>query len=492
MAVRIVHSVVSVFGSRTLTLFIGLLITPLLVRLLGSSAYGDYAFLISLLSIIMILTNVGVSDGIRKHVAENNRREKWAEYVFGFYLRIGMALAIVAASICVVISFSGIASLFFGEEYTNYLYILASLIIVRQIYSTAQSVLMGLGKESRSEPARVLNKALFAVIALLLAYFNYGVTGVLVGHLVGFTIVTVIVYYILSGELYISTILNHIPDDIPKRKLLRFNLFSFLLILLTTSLYHADILLLRTLTSSQETGYYRGALVIAEFLWFVPKTFQTVFLYSASEMWSNEEADRITSLISKTTRYNISLTLLLVIGLGALAGDFIPLYFGEEFTPATSYLLLLLPGALGFAIARPIFAIGQGKGSLRILVLATGISAVLNILLNLVLIPRYGATGAAVATSISYGSMIIFHIISARKIGFNPLRDARLTRISAVALLSAPVIFGLGRVIDSSIISLIIVPPIGFLVYSMLTVKLKVIPMSELMELVEEIPEPFS
>jgi O-antigen/teichoic acid export membrane protein len=208
-------------------------------------------------------------------------------------------------------------------------------------------------------------------------------------------------------------------------------------------------------------------------------------------MWSNEEADRITSLISKTTRYNISLTLLLVIGLGALAGDFIPLYFGEEFTPATSYLLLLLPGALGFAIARPIFAIGQGKGSLRILVLATGISAVLNILLNLVLIPRYGATGAAVATSISYGSMIVFHIISARKIGFNPLRDARLTRISAVALLSAPVIFGLGRVIDSSIISLIIVPPIGFLVYSILTVKLKVIPMSELMELVEEIPEPF-
>jgi len=51
----------------------------------------------------------------------------------------------------------------------------------------------------------------------------------------------------------------------------------------------------------------------------------------------------------------------MAVGLAALADIAVPIYFGAEAEPAITPLLLLLPGALGFAIARPILAVSQGK-----------------------------------------------------------------------------------------------------------------------------------
>ncbi|GAB7119119.1 hypothetical protein JCM9743_15820 [Natrinema sp. JCM 9743] len=70
----------------------------------------------------------------------------------------------------------------------------------------------------------------------------------------------------------------------------------------------------------------------------------------------------------------------------------VPIYFGAEAEPAITPLLLLLPGALGFALARPILAISQGEGTLRYPVAATGGAALLNLGLNL-------ATGCEVRPS---------------------------------------------------------------------------------------------
>jgi O-antigen/teichoic acid export membrane protein len=294
----------------------------------------------------------------------------------------------------------------------------------------------------------------------------------------------------LFQHLSFQSVFAQLPESFPKNELLSYNTLSVVLILLTASLYHVDILFLRVLTGDQATGHYKAALVIAEFLWLVPNALQMVLLHSSSELWSNNRTEQITTLSSQITRYNLSLLLLFAIGLAALARDFIPLYFGSGFDAAVMPLLLLLPGVLGFALARPIFAIGQGKGQLRVLILATGTASVINLSLNLLLIPTYGTRGAAVATSIGYGSMLILHVIAARRVGFNPVEDLRLTRISIVALVSSGIIFGLSSVINSPITSIIVVPPIGFVLYVVLILKLSVISPGETKLITEKLPEP--
>jgi len=160
------------------------------------------------------------------------------------------------------------------------------------------------------------------------------------------------------------------------------------------------------------------------------------------------------------------LLLLLVIGLAALARPFVTTYYGPEFEGAVEPLLILLPGALGFAVARPLFAIGQGNGDLRPLNYATGGAALVNLVGNLLLIPQFGIRGAAVATTTSYLSMLVFHFWSARSIGFDPASDLRLGRIALTGVVSAIPIFLLAKVITMDYLELAVVPPVGFVVYA--------------------------
>lgn len=144
--------------------------------------------------------------------------------------------------------------------------------------------------------------------------------------------------------------------------------------------------------------------------------------------------------------------------LAIVGSAFLPIYFGSEFIASYLPMVLLLPGVVAFAIARPIYGIGQGHGNMRILVIATGAAALLNAVGNLLLIPPYGMHGAAVATSIGYGSMVVFHVLTARHLGFYPIRGVPLVRISLTCLLPLAPLWVVYRAIDSPVLSLLLIP----------------------------------
>ena len=479
----------SIFSSNLARLLLGLAITPLLVRVLGSASYGDYAFLLSLLGISMILVNAGITDGIRKFVAEDPDSPDWANAVFGFYLKLGVVLAGGGALLFVVANVSGVTASVLGGTFVPFLYLLAVLIVARQGLSIVRSSLMGKGLEHISEPLRAIEKLLFGVFGVSLAYIGFDVSGVLAGHIIGVGVVLLVGTYFLSVHYDLSAGIRPLSGDVPARELLTFNANSIVLILLTASLYHIDIILLQTLVDSEATGLYKAALIVAEFLWFVPFALQLVLLHSASELWAQGRIEEVSEIASRAARYTLFFTLLLTIGIAALAEPFVRLYFGTPFTPAVLPLVLLLPGALGFAIARPIFAIGQGRGKLRPLIVATGAAASINLVLNLALIPRFGMAGAAVATSIGYSSMLVFHVMAARSIGYNPTADLRVVRIGITGVVAATVIFPLTLATGPTLVSLLVVPPIGFAVYMYAGLRIRAIDPGELIQLAEMLPD---
>ncbi|HKJ57911.1 MAG TPA: oligosaccharide flippase family protein, partial [Halobacteriales archaeon] len=280
------------------------------------------------------------------------------------------------------------------------------------------------------------------------------------------------------------------PEGFPRRELLQFNTMSVLLVFLMMSLYHVDILMLQPLAGSEQVGYYKAALKLAEFLWFVPLAIQTVFVHSTSELWSRDRLDQITELATRTTRYTLLTTAVMALGIAALADAVVPIYFGPTATPAIEPLLLLLPGALGFAAARPLIATAQGKGDLKYPILATGSAALINAALNLSLIPTYGIRGAAVATSVGYGSMFVFHLWSARQIGVEPLADARTGRIALTTLLAAGPILYLPTVIPDPLLALVVVPPVGLTLFLSVAIATGALDAMEPIEVLGSFPSP--
>lgn len=482
MSQTLLTRLASVAGSKVAVTILTILTTPIIVQLLGSSHYGDYAAIMSFISLLMIFIDFGSFTSMRKYISQNNRSAEWISSIFVFFV---FFLSIVLS---LLVSLLYILSLFnISESFVNkYLIFIIPIILFRQVFSVFRASLMGLGKERVSEPLKVIVKIVFSVVSVVLIYYGWGVVGVLSGH-----IFSALVGFMIAGA-YLRRYINNISigramSIIPASDIVSFSFFNMVLVFLVQSLRHFDILYLSFFASSSSIGYYKAALVIAEFLWFVPQVLQSVFVQSSSELWAREKVNRIESLSAKATRYTLAVTVLLSIGIAALSEPFFTLYFGNQFDQSISIFLILTPGVIGFALARQIYAVSQGKGSIRLLIIATSLPAVLNVVLNTALIPVYGVTGAAVATSAGYGIMFPVHVMVARKIGFRPASDLRPWRILIAAVITYPVLQFCNRMIESDILSLIVIPIIGLVVYSVISVRLGVVDHDELRRLRAEI-----
>ncbi|ELY47121.1 flippase [Natronorubrum bangense] len=486
----IASGVFSVVSAKVIVLVVTAVSTPLLYRFLGASAFGDYAFLLSVFAIYMIFVSSGITDGVRKFLAEDRNAANWSEHVVGFYFRLAIVLAAVGSLLLVAAAQFGIVALAFGDELTIYFYALAVLVLTAQFRDYARKTLMGFGLERYSEPLKVLDKLGFVVVAIPLVYVGYGVMGALAGHLFASALVAAVGLVLVHRRISLSCLFSRPTKRFPRAEMLTFNSMSIVLVFLLMSLYHIDIVMLQRFAESSDVGNYRAALTLAEFLWFVPLALQTVYVHSTSELWSNNRHRKITELASRTTRYTFLLTAVMAVGLAALADIAVPLYFGSEAEPAVTPLLLLLPGALGFALARPILAVSQGNGTLRYPVAATGTAAVINVSLNAALIPRYGMHGAAIATSVGYGTMFAFHCWSARLVGFNPLADARLGQVTVTTVLAAIPIVALSMAIPNQLLALAVVPPVGFVIFLVFALLTGALDPAEPFEILAAFPDP--
>lgn len=486
MGNKIIDGFVSIFGSKVGVLFFTALTTPILTRLLGSDGYGDYSFLLSTLQWLLVLVYAGSFNGVRKHIAEERELEKWADEVFTFYLKVALLFSFLASTLIIIIAPAKFITHSLGEDFVLYFYLIALMIPFQVLLRVSRSALMGFNLEHHSEPLSVINKAIFMGFVLLISRIGWDIAAVLAGRAVALGLVSIIAIVLVMRQVQISKIFKRTSPNLPRLDLLKYSLSTTILSFLLLSMYHVDILLLRVILGSTETGYYRAALVIAEFLWFVPIAIQIVLLHSVSKLWVKEQYEKLTTISTQVVRYTLLFTILLILGIIGLVDPFLSIYFGQEFTEAAVPLLLLLPGALGFAIARPIFSISQGQDNLRVLIFVTTVAAVLNLILNLMLIPKYGMNGAAIATSIAYGSMFGLHVWSAKQLGFNPLADIRGKQITLTTLLAAVPIIITPRYIESDIISLMITPILGFLIFSFIAVKTKAVEAEEIYPLVSD------
>ncbi len=510
----LVTAFISIAGANVGATPLGAVMTPILVRILGPSQYGTYATVMSVFALLMIVVSSGVDSGTRKYLAEDRDEPDWHENVFGYYFRIATILALVASALLLAAAQTGLVDATLGEEYAFFFFLLALVTIMAQFREYTRRSLLGLKLEHISEPLYVAQKAFFFVFAISLAYMGHGVAGVLAGHIIADALTTTIGFAILSRHISLSSVFERTPESFPRKELLSFNNLSIVYIFLLTSLYHVDILMLQAYTTEAQVGYYKAALVLAEFLWLAPKAVQSVMIQSASELWHRDRIERITDLASKATRYTLLLTALMAVGIAVLAADFVPRYYGAAFEPTITPLLLLLPGTVGFAIARPILSVSHARGDMRIMILATGATATMNLVLNVALIPRFGIEGAAVATSLGYLSLPMFHLWGARAIGYNPLGDIRPLRVSTTvavtggvllavalgidALIGSPLatvgvpLTGIVLPIDGALIAFAVVPPTGLLVYGVLTLLTGAIDPSEITQILRGMPGPLN
>jgi O-antigen/teichoic acid export membrane protein len=165
---------------------------------------------------------------------------------------------------------------------------------------------------------------------------------------------------------------------------------------------HTDMLMLGMLTESAETGIYNAASRLAGVMAFGLMTVNTVVAPLFSELFATGERERLQRLVTLAAS-GTALALLPVLLALALGGEQLLGLFGPAFVAGYLPLLILsagqivnaLSGSVGFLLTMS----GHQKEVSRIL----SLTALLNLAGNALLIPRYGAAGAAASTACATG-----------------------------------------------------------------------------------------
>lgn len=162
--------------------------------------------------------------------------------------------------------------------------------------------------------------------------------------------------------------------------------------------YRLDQFVVAFFLGATGLGLYSVAVNVVEVIWYFPVSLATV-LFPVAASAGAKEADGLTARMCRMG--NFFALGLAIVGF-ALAGPGLRYVFGPRFLSAALALQLLLPGVVAMGLARIVSSALAARNK-QIITAYAGLAAVIiTLILDLILIPRFGISGAVVASSIAY------------------------------------------------------------------------------------------
>ena len=227
---------------------------------------------------------------------------------------------------------------------------------------------------------------------------------------------------VIAGWLATLHFIRRLFPDIGKRsvkpifelkQLLAFSLPLSLGSFLWLVLLWSDILMLGFFRSAAQVGIYRAASQTALLMTLFYQSIRSIFTPMIAELHDKKEMGRLGELFQTTTRWSFALSLPLFL-VAAIASKDILSVFGIEFVAGWLPLVVLAAGQLVRAATGATIDMLTMSGH-QYLRLFGDIGAVIaNVTLNMLLIPRWGLVGAAVATGISIAGIHVLRVVQVK------------------------------------------------------------------------------
>lgn len=173
----------------------------------------------------------------------------------------------------------------------------------------------------------------------------------------------------------------------------------FLFTVVTSIYLQLSSVLLGFMRDDEQVGYFAVGMKIVRMVLMVSSAFGAVMLPRISNIVAEKRLDEFERLSSKAFEFMVFLTLPMAVGMTLVSPYLVPVLCGPGYEPSipvaaiTSSVIFVigLSNVLGMQIFYPL-------GKIGLVNLCTGIGAVVSLIVNLLLIPKLGATGSAIAT----------------------------------------------------------------------------------------------
>jgi O-antigen/teichoic acid export membrane protein len=378
--------------------FVNFVLRIIIGRELGPAGLGVYTLVFVIYLLGMQFAAFGVTSALTKYVAEfiddHNTVKK--------YVSSGMTSSIISGTLMAIVLYlfaPYLANSFFKiPEMEGFLELIALCLPFIAIQKAVLGTLNGFRKMHLYALVNIAQYVSVVCLSIVLVIvFNMGVFGAVIG-----LVVPTIIVGILS-PLLIKTHLGCDNSFWDMSALRATTIFGFFVVLSNSIGYLAtqiDSILIGHYLDPTAVGIYAVAILLVQALTLVPNAIQCVTYPAMATLYGKGDVVGVRHIFYSTLKKSFLLTSGVAVLLAICAPFIITLLFGQQFLGAYIPLLILL---IGYTVDSSFSAVGTTLGSIgkvHIVFRIQAICVVLNIILNILLIPLLGIAGAALATSI--------------------------------------------------------------------------------------------
>ncbi|MFN3933485.1 MAG: polysaccharide biosynthesis C-terminal domain-containing protein [Parvibaculum sp.] len=411
----VVRGAAFVMAIRVAGAAIALLSQVMLARWMGAFEYGIFSYVWVWVIVLGLVVPMGFGTSVLRFIPEYRTKQRWAR-LRGF---IGASSGVVLAVSCAA-SAAGLVLLYAMRGHIDSIYVLPLAIGLLCVPAFAmtdyqEGAARAFGWVNLAYiPAYIVRPLLIAGAAGGIFHFTGGATGlqVALGALAA-CVVTVAVQRLLLQY----RMAREVPSARPAWHT-KYWIAASAPLVLVEGLYmlmtNTDIVLLGYFADPDDVGIYFAATRIANLMAFIFFSLNALAVPKFAELHGAGKHDELQRFMRGVIHAMFWPTLAAGIFLLA-AGEFILGLFGAGFEAGYVLLALLMLGFLVRAATGPTEYLLNMTGNQNVVALVYGLAAAGNIVLNLLLIPEFGAAGAALATAISVFVSTVFLAVAVKR-----------------------------------------------------------------------------
>lgn len=389
---------IAVFVPKAMTFFM----MPLYTNTLTTAEYGIADLMNSTISLLLPLCTLQVQDALLRFSMEDGVDPK---EVFSIGTRIDLTGASIVSGVAILLKFTGIVKLD--------MYLVVFLVISLFTHGLCNSFsyfCRGINKVQVITIGTISNTIVtIGANLVLLLYFHLGVRGYLVANIIGFIVNLAVLYFVPKLYQYFSFEIN---KELRKEMVL----FSVPMIVSALSWWinnASDKYILTFFKGVSEVGVYSASSKIPSILSAFSSVIASAFSISAIKEFDSNDND---GFIGNSYHYISVCFSLLCSFLMVINIPLSKVLFAKDFFRAYMFVPPLLLSILFNLMGDTCTSLFVAKKNTKFVSLSAIIGAIVNTTLNFILIPTFGAYGAAVATVIGFFITWLSRYIKAKKI----------------------------------------------------------------------------
>ena len=415
--------------SQIATGLCGFIWTILIAKYLGTNDFGIMSFAISFASIIIILMDLGVSTYATRNISREN--ELVSAY-FGKLIPLKTLLSVITLVITPLILI---------VMHKNQLTIIVTLIFVLESAFMSMSILLqggfqAFGKIEYQAKGTIINSFLILLFVLITIYFKLGLIFVAISYALAY--IVMLVYLSINSRKHITLPNYKISPNFCK-KAIKISIPFALTTLFVTIYFSIDIVMLSLISGNSATGIYNASYKIITVLTTFFPVYQTVIFPLMSKLFEGSK-DLLKLSFIKSIKYLLLIILPITFGIVLYATPLVILIYNNKYAMSGPVMQVLV-----WTVA---FLFVNGAASTLLNASNKEVSvtkiycfaAILNVVLNLILIPFYSYHGAALATVLSEIVICILMVHVVRSTPYCP--DLSIFKDIFKIILASVVMFG--------------------------------------------------